>query len=149
MSSVRPRHVDAAAQFNPDATAEEILAAGPEATAAWAQLEHHRAVLDGINRIAAALAFQFGYGPIDHRVAGYLAGVDHAGHLADADRLFPQATGTGGLWHRLAAAGYKLKLNTAAEAKALIANAAPAPPARMQRVNRDGFIAYEDASASS
>lgn len=107
----------AARYFTADATEAAILAAGPDAAAAWQQLGSHRGTADLIFHVRMTLA-RSRYGPAEPPAALFLAS---AADLDVAANTFGDDRGPGGRWHRLIDAGVDLHLTTADDAQTLLA----------------------------
>jgi len=114
-----------------DATDAEVLAAGRDAAELWQQLAEHCAVLDSIMGARSALDAITGGQP-SPTAAAYIEAAPDAEALDRAARLFdgagpglsgPLPRTVGGRWHRLTHAGYRLRLNSAQEARQVIAAA--------------------------
>ncbi len=115
---------EAAARFDPDTSPERVIATGPEATAAYRTLDQHRATLDRVHAVRATLTRSYGYGATGTPAAAwYVATFVDFAQVERAQRLLEQDGGPGGQWLRLASAGYRLRLNTATEAAAVLAKA--------------------------
>lgn len=109
---------EAARLFPPDADPGAILAAGPEAAAAHGQMD---AALSALARLRSARVEIADYtADAEQHVSWFIAGARDAEQLAEAQQTF---IGTGNVWHKLAAAGLTLRLNTAAEASRVRAGA--------------------------
>lgn len=119
-----------AGMYDPADSTEAVLRRGPDVAAAWGRVQDVSATLDQHLALWSAL-----YGSrqtVDAVVKSY--DEDHWRRV-DADALFTGAN----RWHALAAAGYPLQLNTAAETAALIA-ATPERDLRAERGYVEGFL---------
>lgn len=99
--------------FPPGATAEQILHGGTSAAAAWENLAANLHTLTQIRGVRCDLAAA-GYGPSQQDATWWIASAEDADHLARANGLM---YGAGETFHKLAHAGYTLRLNTAGEAQ--------------------------------
>jgi hypothetical protein len=112
----------AAGLFPAQSSAEDVLRLGSAAAAAWGQLAEASRVLNLVHAARMAMAGYGTYSDPEHRVLMYVADVRDPQSLAVAADAFDRdghRAGPGGRWHALAAAGFKLRLNTAAEMAAL------------------------------
>ena len=104
--------------FPPGASDSHVLAAGPDAAAAWHQLGAALATLDTIRSIRVQIGDLAGHG--EQRPEWYIDGASDATALEAAHRAY---YATGNAFHGLAAAGFTLRLNTEAEATQVAAHA--------------------------
>ncbi len=122
--------------FPADATGEQVLSAGPEASAAWRELHQARATLDAIHNVRVPLARHFGYGSETPQVLMFVTGVDTPLAASQAELAWESNPRTvGGRWHALTAAGFTLHLATAHEiaaARAAIDNTERAEQDRLR-----------------
>lgn len=115
----------AAETFAPDADPATVLASAPDAAALWQQLAAAAQTLDAICGVRIGLA-GCGYGNASPVVAAFVTAVADTAALRKAEALHGNSPGVGGMWHALIAGGFELRLNTAAEAAAVIAKATAA-----------------------
>lgn len=119
-------------EFSPDTSTQpnNIIALGDKAVAAWRELPSHAAVLNRIHRdVVVSLVHQLDLlpEPVEAgpgaRFAALIIDGDGNTNIAQAASVFHGTAGTGepgGGWHRLVNSGFKLKLNTPAEAVEII-----------------------------
>jgi hypothetical protein len=137
----------AAAGLTPTTTAEQVIELGADVLGAFQTLPAAVAVLDELAGIRDELTTLAGVGPRDYPAAAWLANaatkLDLVGalSLAKGSTEYAQQEGVpfgaymskvpvrrvGGAWLALVCAGYALRLNTGAEADALVANAKRTP----------------------
>jgi hypothetical protein len=115
-----------AGRFTKRDTADAVLKAGPDTTAAWHDLAAHAATLEQIAHVRLGLATTIGAGTPDVPVAMYLAQGDDLGHLRRAGQTYRDTAEPGGRWGALVRDGYTLRLNTTGEAQQLIDEATAA-----------------------
>jgi hypothetical protein len=115
-----------AGKFSGTATPATILAAGPEASAAFHQLTEHQATLDRVWQARLGLASTCGYGTHDVPVAMCIETADDLAHLHTAGDAYRETQRPGGRWAALATAGYRLHLNTTEQARQLVDQATEA-----------------------
>lgn len=109
----------AAAMFAPDATGEDVLSQGAEASEAWRSLTAHAHTLELVNSVRVQLML-FGYGVSEHRAALFCSGVDNEQAMAAANQAYLWPTGgRGGRFFDVAALGFELHLNLASETAAI------------------------------
>lgn len=99
--------------FPPGATAEQVLAGGTSSAAAWESLAANLNTLTQIRSVRCDLAGA-GYGPSQQDATWWIASAPDADALARANGLMH---GPGETFHKLAHAGFTLRLNTAGEAQ--------------------------------
>ncbi len=114
----------------------------------WRTLGAARQTLDAVAGVRRSLAAQYDVGPAGREVTWFVAAddltdedaLDRAQALLEGRQLgtiyeVRSEDGRGGAWHRLAAAGFRLRLNTPAESERC--SSAPAPlPRRHDRRER-------------
>ena len=108
----------AASLFSATASAADVLRAGPEAASAWNSLADAAARLERVHDVRVTMA-NFGYGASPHRPAYFVAGISTQDEMIQATAAYSNSSGRGGRFHALAAAGCKLRLNTAGEVAAI------------------------------
>jgi len=106
---------EAGRHFAPDANAGTILAAGVEAAAAWEQLDAARNLMAQIRNARVIIAEAERDNTPSHLL--YIAPITDLGRIHLAEALY---SSTGDALHRLTHEGFTLRLNTAAEAKAMV-----------------------------
>jgi hypothetical protein len=149
VEALRPHFTDAAERLTSaasliplEATAEDVLNRGPDATSAWHVLANAAETLRSISQVRTLLSRQYGYSHTGPEVAAFIAPVPAQEHLTRADMVFGgigvvgQSLGAtavaladvrGGVWRHLVDAGFDLRLNTRHEAQA-VAALAPTEP---------------------
>ena len=106
----------AAAHFGPDTTAEDVITENPDVVKRFNQIAAHVTTLDSISRTYRTLLSDVLRELPDQIAALFVADAGNLDHLAEVYR-------TRGSWLALAHAGYKLQLNTPAEAAEVMARA--------------------------
>jgi hypothetical protein len=110
-----------AASLPLDLTAEQALSDETLADT-WRELGRARGILDALRGLRRHLHHSYGMGPrTGTHVVWFLADVADDDALEHAQAVYRERdSGRGGAWHALAAAGYRLHLNTPAQAQALL-----------------------------
>jgi hypothetical protein len=106
---------EAGRRFAPDANAGTVLAAGVEAAKAWEQLTEARNTMAQIRNARTIISDAQRDNTPNHLL--YIAPTTDLGRIYQAEALFTRA---GDAMHQLTHAGFTLRLNTAAEAKAMV-----------------------------
>ncbi len=120
--------------FDENATAEQVLALGAKAAAAWRRMAEDAVFLDLVLSARVTMG-SWGYAPAPQHALLFTR-VTSADALRTAEQAFSRETGPGRRWHALTAAGFALHLTTAAEIEqtqaalraAAEVKARPAPP---------------------
>lgn len=144
--------VDASAWITPATTAEQVLAAGDDATAAWHAVGKHRTTLDRIHDFTAMFTNTFaivtrqpfmGHGGAPH--AAFFVRDEGINLDSAAMAMTPEkATGRGGRWLRLLAVS-DLTLNTPTRAAEIVA----AQQTEYERLTREQYEASHPAYESA
>ena len=120
------------ADIDPDTDPADLLRADAKTIKRWNEHHDHAAELDRLAGIRADLA-RCGYGPTSPEVAHVIADAEDLADLERAQDLYTEANG----WHRLTHAGYRLSMNTDAEAADLIAKCRTATEAAERKAAAD------------
>jgi hypothetical protein len=111
---------NAARLLRPDDDPAAILDRGHDHATAYLTMRDTLPVLDLIHQARYHLSATCGYGTPDPAIAMFIDNADNLDQLRTAARAYRNTSGTGGRWLALAAAGFRLNLNTADQARTLV-----------------------------